>query len=256
MLTTKKMAEHIARLAGAELTKKSTSLTQGDVSFKKHGETVTRIDREINTFIINELEAHFPDHDIITEEADAIDGNGEHKRWFVDPIDGTNNFVRQIPLYCVSIGYEQDRVLTVGAIFDPVHQVLYSGERGKGAFANDKALHVTKQTALDNAMIFEGHGYPPEHQAQHSKVVSRINSSSSNRREIGTAALMLAYLAQGRADGMILTGTKPWDCAAGAVLVREAGGRVTNFKGDDWTPSDNMIVASNGLIHDQLLELL
>ena len=86
MMSTKEMAEHIARLAGAELMKKASGLTTGDVSFKKHGETVTRIDREINTFIINELKAHFPDHDLVTEEADVIDGNGEAKRWYVDPI--------------------------------------------------------------------------------------------------------------------------------------------------------------------------
>lgn len=256
MVGTKEMAEHIARLAGAELMKRAAGLTAGDISFKKYGETVTRIDREINTFIVNELEAHFPGHNIVTEEADVIKGDGGTKRWYVDPIDGTNNFVRNIPLYCVSIGYEQDDQMTVGTIFDPVHQVLYSAEIGKGAFANDKALLVTKQTSLEGAMVLEGHGYPPKHQKQHSDIVARINTRASNRREMGTAALMLAYVAQGLADGLIITGTKPWDCAAGTVLIREAGGRVTNFKGKDWTPRDDMIVASNGLIHDDLLSLL
>lgn len=256
MANTKEMAEHIARLAGAELMKKAAGLTAGDVSFKKHGETVTRIDREINTFIINELEAHFPEHDIVTEEADVIDGNGEHKRWFVDPIDGTNNFVRHIPLYCVSIGYEQDGELTVGTIFDPIHQTLFSAEVGKGAFVDDRALRVSKQDDLHTSMVFDGHGYAPEHQKQHGPIVKRINDTIPTRRDIGTAALMLAYVAQGLADGLIITGTKPWDCAAGAVLVREAGGRVTNFKGEDWTPKDDMIIASNGLIHDGLLGLV
>lgn len=255
-MTTKELSEHIARLAGAELLKKTSSLTADDISFKKHGETVTRIDREINTFIIHELEVHFPTHDIVTEEAEVVDGIGELDRWFVDPIDGTNNFVRHIPFYCVSIGYQHNQKLQVGTIFDPLHQVLFSAETGAGAFANNQRLAVSNVTDLHNAMIFEGHGYPPEHQMQHTPIIKRINEQVPIRRDMGSAALMLAYVAQGLADGLIITGTKPWDCAAGAVLVREAGGRVTNFEGDDWRPGDEFIVASNGPLHEQLLALL
>jgi len=255
-MTTRELSEHIARLAGAELMKKTAGLTNGDISFKKHGETVTRIDREINTFILNELGIHFPTHEIVTEEADVVDGEGDRDKWFVDPIDGTNNFVRHIPFYCVSIGYQHDRELRVGTIFDPVHQVLFSAETGGGSFANDIAMHVSKKAHLRDAMIFEGHGYPPEHQHQHTPIISRINDQAPIRRDMGSAALMLAYVAQGLADGLIITGTESWDCAAGTVLVREAGGKVTNFDGDDWKPGDKFIIASNGHLHDQLLALV
>lgn len=249
------VAAKTARLAGEELMDRLTKNGDTTIQQKDFGETVTNFDREINQFIIEELQTHFPDHDMVTEEADEIDSDSESDRWFVDPIDGTNNFVRHIPLYAVSIGYEHDGELTAGAIYDPRNKELFSGSLEGGSFLGKHALTVSDVKEIGESMIMEGYGYDPRYKEMHEEILEGLSEHAKYRRNLGTAALMLAYVARGKADGLILSGIKAWDCAAGAVLVHAAGGKVTNYKGDPWSPADDLIVASNGHIHDSLLKI-
>ena len=249
-----KLAAMVARSAGEELLARLEREGDPRVSEKHFGEQVTNFDREINQFIIDEILAHHAGDDMVTEEADVIDGESEGRRWFIDPIDGTNNFVRNIPLYCVSVGFEKGGVMEAGAIYDPLHRSLFHTDGDKALF-QDAPMSVSKVKTLGDAMIFHGLGYDPSYKERHSAIESQIVALTKHQRNMGTAALMLAYIARGDADGFVVTGTKSWDCAAGAALVRMAGGRVTNYKGEDWTPKDEMIIASNGKIHEALLEL-
>ena len=250
-------AGNTARLAGEHLIHELTKNGgRKAIHEKDFGETVTNFDREVNSFIIKELQKAFPEHDIITEEAAEIDGANPTSRWFVDPIDGTNNFIRNIPLYCVSIGYEESGIMSAGAIYDPINRVLFHGSLEGGAQMENVDLKVSSTQKLSDAFICSGYGYDPRHRTMHAPIWESVTRQAKGSRSLGTAALMLAYVARGDMDGLILTGDKAWDNAAGALLVRAAGGRVTDYDGKDWQPGDENIVASNGLIHDALLQLI
>ncbi|MFH1711880.1 MAG: inositol monophosphatase [Patescibacteria group bacterium] len=250
-----KAAGNIARLAGEELQAKLKVNGQKHIQEKDFGEAVTNFDREINQFIIEEIQVHFPDHDIVTEEAELVDAGSKSDRWFIDPIDGTNNFIRSIPMYCVSVGYEHDGVLSAGAIYDPLNDMLFAGSLDE-AKIDGQTMKVSMTPTVSESMIFEGFGYDPQHKEKHINIAAEINRKTKYKRNLGSAALMLAYIAWGKGDGLVITGIKAWDCVAGIVLIRAAGGKVTNYEGDDWKPGDEMIIASNGKIHDELLRIV
>ncbi len=241
--------------AGDKLNKLTPTLRRGDVSHKKLGETVTRLDKEINKYIIDQLQNQFPDDDIVNEESEMVDGNGTKRKWYVDPIDGTNNFVHHLPFYAISIGLRDEGGWALGAVYDPLRKDLYWAERGKGAHLGDKQISVSKIKTLEEAMVFEGHGYGEEMRNQHAPVINSINLEIPMRRDLGSAALMVCYVAEGKGDGFIVTGVKSWDCAAAALILEEAGGKVTNYAGNAWAPEDHTIIASNSLLHDKLLKL-
>lgn len=155
------LAANTARLAGDELTARLTQNGQKLIHQKEYGETVTNFDREINTLVINELRAHAPEHDIVTEEAKEIDSASTRDRWFVDPIDGTNNFIRHIPMYAVSIGYEQDGVMEAGAVYDPLNRELFDASLTEGAFINGKSMRVSSIPESQEAMILRDMGMRP-----------------------------------------------------------------------------------------------
>ncbi len=177
------LAANTARLAGEELTARLTQNGDKLIHQKEYGETVTNFDRAINTLIINELRAHAPEHDIVTEEAKEIDSTSTRDRWFVDPIDGTNNFIRHIPMYAVSIGYEQDGVMTAGAVYDPLNHELFDASLAEGASINGKAMHVSATNNPQQAMVFEGYGYAPEYKTRHVNIVSELNQRKAQARQ-------------------------------------------------------------------------
>lgn len=250
----KTLAAKTAQLAGEHLISRLRENGSTHIQEKTFGETVTNFDKEINEYIIEELKAHVPEHNIVTEESDAIN-NGNRHTWYVDPIDGTNNFVRGVPMYGISIGYETEHVIQAGAVYDPMNRELFSASIKEGAFENGTLCHVSSTTHLEEAMIAEGAGYNPKHRMNHVSIMNRIARTARHRRNLGTSALVLAYIARGGIDGCVFSGVKSWDCVGGAALVLAAGGRVTNFEGKPWTPDDSMLIASNGKIHDQLLQL-
>jgi myo-inositol-1(or 4)-monophosphatase len=218
---------------------------------------VTEIDKQSEALIIKTIRAHFPDHAILGEEGGASAGSSEYK-WIIDPLDGTTNFTHGLPLFCVTIGIEYRGEIIAGAIYDPNADELFTAEKGKGAFLNGTKISVSKNETLINSLLVTGFPYTikdnPGNVIQH---FTAFLPAAQGVRRLGSAALDLAYVACGRFDGYWEVFLHPWDKAAGILLVKEAGGTVTNFTND---PNDIIYqpntLASNGIIHQQMLDVL
>jgi myo-inositol-1(or 4)-monophosphatase len=217
---------------------------------------VTDIDKRSEKMIIEMIKDRFPDHEIIAEESGATTGSSDY-RWIIDPLDGTTNYTHGLPLFCVSIGVEYKSELIAGAIYDPMRDELYSAEKGSGAFLNGKQIHVSSEARLIRSLLITGFPYNiqenPNHALEH---FNNFTYEAQGIRRLGSAAIDMAYVACGRADGFWEVQLHPWDMAAAIVLIREAGGQVTDFSGkpmDVYTPN---IVASNGKVHAELLRVL
>lgn len=216
---------------------------------------VTEFDRRSEALIVERLTAAFPGDAVIAEEGARTDGAGA--RWFVDPLDGTTNFVHGLPLFCVAIARERDGQVDLGVIHAPVLDATFTATRGGGAHCNGRALRVSEAATLDRAMI--GTGFPADRQSDASNNVPQFSAVKRRVRAVrryGSAALDQAMVAAGTFDGYWEMRLKPWDLAAGSLLVAEAGGRVTGWLGEPVRLEVGAIVASNGRIHDALLAAL
>jgi len=226
---------------------------------KKGQETnlVTEIDKQSESLIIQKIHQHFPSHDILGEESGAHELKSEY-RWIIDPLDGTTNYTHGVPIYSVTIGIEYKKEIIAGVIYDPNNDELFSAEKGKGAFLNGKKIRVSSTDRLINSLLVTGFPYNvkenPDHVVDH--FVHFLPLAQGIRR-LGSAALDLAYVACGRFDGYWEVFLNPWDKAAGILLVKEAGGMVTTFTGDqsDIVYTANTL-ATNGLIHEDMLHVL
>lgn len=217
---------------------------------------VTEADLASEDLIISIIRAEFPDHYILTEEAGNLPTDSNYK-WIIDPIDGTVNFAHLIPLCCVSIGVEKDGEVLMGAIYNPFIDEFYFAEKGKGAFCNDKPIGVSAQKNVSLSCLVTGFPYTYVEEPNGAlEVFARFVRAGVSVRRLGSAAMDLCWVACGRFDGYFEQSLKPWDSAAGFLLVNEAGGKVTNFEGDDYSPYDKKIIATNGTIHDELFEWL
>ncbi len=249
-------AEEAARLGGAEL---SLALTRERVIEHK-GETdlVTDADRAAEEAIVAFLQRRFPAHAILAEERGALPGAGAPAgyRWVLDPLDGTTNFAHGVPHYAVSVALEDGEGLLAGAILDPVRGELFSAGRGLGATLNGRPIHVSGAPSLAGALLATGFPYnlwtePRRSMALFGAYIMR----SRGIRRAGSAALDLAWLAAGRYDGFFELALKPWDTAAGALLVREAGGLVTRLDGGAWRPEEQEILAAGPALMPAMLEV-
>lgn len=197
------------------------------------------------------------DHSFVGEEfGDSVMDDAEF-RWIVDPIDGTTNFVHGLPLFCVSIALEIEGRVEVGVVYAPVADELFTAERGEGARLNGLRLHVTREASLIDALLVTG--FPPQArdvQGEQLAIFGEFLSHARAVRRLGSAAVDLAYVAAGRFDGFWERSLHGWDVAAGALLVEEAGGRVTGFSGSSFDPFGGELLASNGAIHAQLIDIL
>jgi myo-inositol-1(or 4)-monophosphatase len=216
---------------------------------------VTEVDKGAETMIRNLIQTHFPDHKILGEE--GTQGHAEEAEdsdylWIVDPIDGTTNFIHGFPYYSVSIALAYRGELIVGVVHDPFHDELFVAEKGKGAYLKGKRLSVSAEKKLADSLLASGFSAHEEIVRQNLAGVSAIVGKARNIRISGSAALHLAYVAAGRLSGYWQLGLKPWDYAAGALLVQEAGGKVTDAKGREFHLSASSILATNGSIHDEL----
>lgn len=217
---------------------------------------VTDMDRRAETLIVDALRAHYPDHAVLTEEAGALAGGAAH-RWVVDPLDGTTNYAHGVPIYAVSIALEVDGRAVLGVIYDPNRDECFVAERGAGASLDGRPIRVSSTSTLDESLVATGFAYTIRDQEgtnlpEHGALALRCRAV----REIGSAALSLAAVAAGRFDGFWELRLGPWDVAAGALLVEEAGGRVTDLTGGPLDPGAPAPVASNGHIHAHILEVL
>lgn len=248
-----KTAKDVAVEAGALL--KANYFKMNEIRFKGEINLVTEADLAAQSLIHDRLSAAFPDHDFLAEEG-LQDLRGAEFRWVFDPLDGTTNFAHKLPVFCVSIGLERRGELICGVVFNPMSGELFSAEAGGGAFLNGAPLRVSSIPDLGKSLVATGFSYDIREThcniAQHERVILLAQGV----RRCGSAALDLCYVAAGRFDGFWELKLSPWDTAAGAVVVREAGGRITDFLNCPVNIYHPEVCASNGLIHDELLGIL
>lgn len=243
-----------ARTAG--LYQKSRFASSLEIEMKGEKDLVTEVDRESERLIVDHLLSRFPDHDIVAEEGDYPQG-GSPFRWIIDPVDGTTNYAHGYPWFCSSIGLEMEGELVVGVVYNPVYDELFTASKGGGASLNGNRLSVSPRSPLKNSLL--GTGFPYDcatDPANNFANFIAFQKSARGIRRAGAAALDLAYVAAGRLDGFWELKLKAWDVAAGVLMVREAGGVVTSFDGSSCDIFKGRIVASNGLIHDEMVEML
>jgi myo-inositol-1(or 4)-monophosphatase len=217
---------------------------------------VSEIDRGAEERIISAIKRHYPGHAILAEESGNLATSSETK-WIIDPLDGTTNFLHGVPVFSVTIAVERHGELIAGVVYDPNLDELFTAEKGAGAFLNGRRLRVSSTDRLLSSLLVTGFPYDigrnPHHAAE--RFVSFLLAAGGIRR-LGSAAIDLSYVAAGRFDGFWEVFLNPWDMAAGVLLIQEAGGTVTDFSGRGPNIYDHMVLASNGLIHGAMLEVL
>lgn len=244
-----------AALAGGAILR---SYFGGDfrISYKGEMNLVTQADTESEQEVISILQRRLPDVSILAEESGAQDAD-VRRRFIIDPLDGTTNFAHAYAMFAVSIGYEEDGRVVAGVVYDPVREELFTAEHGQGAFLNGRRIAVSRTETLDKALLVTGFPYDLKDDLEGNlRSFNKFMGSSRAIRRDGSAALDLCYLAAGRFDGFWEQKLGPWDTAAGALFVQEAGGRVTDFAGGTFHYSQKQIVASNHSLHDEMLRIL
>ncbi len=223
------------------------------VGFKGKFNLVTRTDHEAEKTVVRLIRRRHPDHGIVAEE-----GHGLRERrqiqWYVDPLDGTTNYAHGFPSFCVSIGLEISGEMVLGVVFDPFHRELFEARKGKGAFLNGRRISVSRTARLGRSLVVTGFNW--KSLPENLRHFARFSMKVEGVRRTGSAALDLCYVAMGRFDGFWELMLSPWDVAAGAVVVREAGGRLSDFSGKHFSVYSREILASNGRVHAQMLSLL
>jgi myo-inositol-1(or 4)-monophosphatase len=217
---------------------------------------VTEVDNHAEKVIIDIIKRDFPQHSIISEEIGEMLQDSEYQ-WIIDPIDGTVNFAHGIPICCVSIGLRFDGKMLMGVVYNPMMDEFFFAERGKGAYLNDQPIHVSKKEDFKTACLVTGFPYKwPETKEHPIKVFERMILQGLPVRRLGSAAIDLCWVACGRFDGFWEYNLNSWDVAAGYLIVREAGGRISNFDGTETTIFEKETLATNGLIHEQMLKVI
>jgi myo-inositol-1(or 4)-monophosphatase len=246
-----------ARKAGNLMLRASRDLDLIKVETKRRNDFVTEVDRVAEAAIIETLREVYPHHSILAEESGESKGAQSDYVWIIDPIDGTTNFIHGIPHFAVSIGLSHKGILSQAVVYDPSKNELFTASRGGGAFMNERRLRVAKRDKLTEAII--GTGFPfRDNQAfdEYMAQFKAVTMSCAGVRRPGAASLDLAYVAAGRFDGFWESGLSPWDIAAGALLITEAGGLVGDFEGNDKYLESGRCVASSPKLFPQLLKTL
>ena len=245
-----------ARKAGKPLARDFGEVENLQVSRKGPSDFVTSADIKAEKTLFEELSKARPGYSFLMEERGAVEGTDKSHRWIVDPLDGTTNFLHGIPHFAISIGLEREGVLVAGVIYNVVRDELYWAEKGQGAYLNDRRLRVAARGELRDALFATGTPYhgKPGHDVFLGEV-ERVIARTAGVRRFGAAALDLAYVAAGRFDGFWERGLSAWDIAAGAVLVREAGGFISEIDGGDFMKT-GAVVASNDRLMPQLTQTL
>lgn len=249
------IAVKAARRAGSLINRASLDVGRLVVTKKGPADFVSEVDRMVESAIIGILREAYPDHAFLGEEGGAV-GASEFQ-WIIDPIDGTTNFLHGFPMYCTSIALAHKGIVTQAVIYDPVRNDLFTASRGSGAFLNDRRMRVSQETRMEHALI--GSGFPfssMEHQERYLRMLAEVMRKSAGIRRPGSAALDLACVAAGRYDGFWELGLKPWDMAAGTLLIQEAGGLVSDLDGDNRFLESGHVVAGNPKIFAQLLPMV
>ncbi|MHB8735280.1 MAG: inositol monophosphatase family protein [Terriglobales bacterium] len=239
----------IARSAGAILLGHFGTVR---VEYKGIADIVTAADRASEKFIVERLQAEFPDHAIVGEEGTRTESSSGF-RWYIDPLDGTTNFAHGLPLFAVSMGLEYHGKLIAGVVYNPADDTLYTAARGRGAQCNGNALHVSPIGHLSDSLLATGFPSPKRTENPNIYFYQAITLRSHGVRRLGSAALDLCFVASGRFQGFWEFHLNSWDVAAGALIVEEAGGRLSDMLGQPFQMDSPEAVASNGHIHDEML---
>lgn len=244
-----------AALAAGKLLRENISGMR-EISYKGDINLVTEMDILSERVIVKIVHGSFPEHDIIAEEETNI-RKGSGFTWIIDPLDGTTNYAHGYPCFCVSIALEQEREIVLGVVYDPMRDELFSAQKGQGAFLNAKPVHVSSVDKLDYGLLATG--FPYDRKVSKKNNVGYFHDflmASQEVRRDGAAALDLCSVACGRFDGFWELKLKPWDVAAGSLMVREAGGMVSDFTGGMFSVHADEVLASNGRVHHQMLAVL
>ena len=252
----KKVAIDAAYQAGKTLIKEYDNFDRGRISLKSRNEIVTKADLLSEEIIIKAIKKNFPTHSILSEEIGFIKSpTGSAFKWIIDPIDGTTNFSIHNPLWCISIGIAEEDEIVFGIIYAPLMDELFIGEKGEGASLNGKKFYISK---IKSGKIINTLCYGKKE----GDVKNAVNYFRKQKlggfdcRQFGSAALELAYVGTGRIETCLALGANLWDIAAGVLIVREAGGKVTDLKNQKWNMESRDLLASNGLVHEEILKVL
>lgn len=219
---------------------------------------VTEIDKKSEAVVVDLITKNYPDHQILSEEMGSTHNRSSYQ-WILDPIDGTVNFASGIPICCISLGLQKDGELILGAVLNPFSGELFFAEKGKGAFCNDQPIHVSEKNDFSLSTLVTGFPYVydfPDDEKSPLAIFSKLIRKGMPVRRLGSAALDLCWVACGRFEAMYEYTLHPWDTAAGTLMIREAGGLVTGLEGDPYDVSQPALIASNGKIHQAMMDLL
>lgn len=225
------------------------------ISYKGRDNIVTDVDKKAEVLIIKKILSAFPEHSILSEEKGAIDRSSPYK-WIIDPLDGTTNFAHAFPFFCVSIALERDGDVILGVVYDPMREELFTAEKGKGACLNGKRIAVSDTARIHDSFLATGFSYGVTRKDRNITHFKKLLVRTMAIRRAGSAALDLCYVACGRFDGFWEMDLKPWDSAAGQLMVKEAKGEVTKFSGTAYTPYNKNILATNRRLHKKMVTLL
>ena len=251
------IAVKAARRAGALINRAALDGGALEIRSKRTNDFVTRVDHAAENAIIEIIRATYPDHAVLAEETGDAHGGRSEYRWIIDPLDGTTNFIHGFPQYCVSIGVQHRGAAAHAVVYDPAKNELFTATRGRGAFLDDRRIRVSKREKLKDALV--GTGFPFKEFGRIDAYVRQLRalmSATAGVRRAGAAALDLAYVACGRLDAFWEMGLSPWDMAAGALLVQEAGGLVGDFAGEPNYLENGDIAAATPKLFAPLLERL
>jgi len=248
------VAEKTAREAGVVLLENLGKVKK--IEFKAKNSLVTEVDKLSEEIIINNIKKSFPSHDIFAEESGRHSENSDYL-WLIDPIDGTTNYAHAYPFFSISIALEVKGEVEIGLVYDPVKDEMFTAEAGKGAYLNGELIKVSKSDSIEHSHVCTGFMHEIEWMVEANiKHFGKFIRRARAVRRDGSAALDVCYVACGRFDGFWELGLNPWDTAAAVLILKEAGGQVTTFSGDEYSIYIKEILASNSIIHGQMMEIL
>ena len=246
--------EKAAKKAGRILIRDFGEIENLQIQSKSMGDFVTSADLKVEKSLLETLKYYFPNANYLTEESGSIKGEGE--TIVIDPIDGTSNFIHGIPHVGIVIGKIINNEITDGIIFNPILNEFYWASSGRGAWCNNKRIRVSKRQELSSCLIGTGAPFADKVYKDYYMELEKISKLTGGVRRLGAASLDLAYVASGKIDGFWEKDLNLWDVCAGVLLVKEAGGRISNTQGNNWTTKSKDILASNTLVHEKLIENL